>query len=201
MTDLTPMKRQFRKIKEENPDSLLFFRLGDFYEMFEEDAITASKILNLTLTTRDRNKPPEEQTPMCGVPYHAARAYIGQLLERGYKVAICDQLDQKPRKNSPLMRPRGRAHTQPRHGDGRGISGRKKLKLYRLGVSCGRGRCGGVLRRFDGRVLRGGLLGRAQRGAHHKRAGQVQSEGDRGIRGRCREQAAGAVYGHAAPLP
>ena len=104
MTDLTPMKRQFRKIKEENPDSLLFFRLGDFYEMFEEDAITASKILNLTLTTRDRNKPPEEQTPMCGVPYHAARAYIGQLLERGYKVAICDQLDQKPRKNSPLMR-------------------------------------------------------------------------------------------------
>ncbi len=104
MADLTPMKKQYRKIKEENPDCLLFFRLGDFYEMFEEDAKTASKLLDLTLTTRDRNKPPEEQTPMCGVPFHAAQSYISRLLARGYKIAICDQLDNKPQKGSTLMR-------------------------------------------------------------------------------------------------
>ncbi len=104
MADLTPMKKQYRRIKDENPDCLLFFRLGDFYEMFEEDAQKASKLLDLTLTTRDRNKPPEEQTPMCGVPYHAAQTYISRLLAQGYKIAICDQLDDKPEKGSALMR-------------------------------------------------------------------------------------------------
>ena len=80
MAELTPMKRQYLAIKDQHPDCLLFFRLGDFYEMFDEDAKTAAAELNLTLTTRDRNKPPEERTPMCGVPFHSAEAYIARLI-------------------------------------------------------------------------------------------------------------------------
>ena len=93
MAELTPMKKQYNKIKQEHEDCLLFFRLGDFYEMFDEDAKTASKELDLALTTRDRGKPKEEQTPMCGIPYHASEAYIAKLIAKGYKVAICEQLE------------------------------------------------------------------------------------------------------------
>ncbi len=72
-TELTPMMRQYLEMKEKNKDCLLFFRLGDFYEMFNEDAKLVSKELDLTLTTRDRSKDKEDQTPMCGVPYHSCR--------------------------------------------------------------------------------------------------------------------------------
>ena len=72
MAEMTPMMRQYLEMKEKHPDSILFFRLGDFYEMFNEDAKLASKELDLTLTTRDRNKPEEERTPMCGVPLAGA---------------------------------------------------------------------------------------------------------------------------------
>ena len=88
----TPMKRQYNEIKERNQDCILFFRLGDFYEMFDEDAKVAARELDLTLTTRDRSKPKEEQTPMCGVPYHSVDAYIARLVQKGYKVAICEQM-------------------------------------------------------------------------------------------------------------
>ena len=91
--ELTPMQRQYFQIKEQNQDSILFFRLGDFYEMFNEDAQVAARELDLTLTTRDRNKPKEEQTPMCGVPYHSVDAYIARLVQKGYKVAICEQME------------------------------------------------------------------------------------------------------------
>ena len=87
---LTPMMRQYLDIKEQNADCLLFFRLGDFYEMFFEDAITASKELEITLTGKDCGL--EERAPMCGVPFHAAEGYIQKLVEKGYKVAICEQL-------------------------------------------------------------------------------------------------------------
>ena len=90
--ELTPMQRQYYAIKENNQDCILFFRLGDFYEMFDEDARIASAELDLTLTTRDRGKPKEEQTPMCGVPYHSVDAYIARLVQKGYKVAICEQM-------------------------------------------------------------------------------------------------------------
>ena len=93
MAELTPMKQQYQQIKAQYSDSLLFFRLGDFYEMFDEDARLASKELDLALTTRDRGKPEAEQTPMCGVPYHSAEAYIGRLIAKGYKVAICEQTE------------------------------------------------------------------------------------------------------------
>ena len=91
--EMTPMRRQYFQIKERNQDCILFFRLGDFYEMFDEDAKTAARELDLTLTTRDRNKPKEEQTPMCGVPYHSVDAYIARLVAKGYKVAICEQME------------------------------------------------------------------------------------------------------------
>ena len=93
MAELTPMKRQYQEIKEQHRDCLLFFRLGDFYEMFDEDAKLAARELDLTLTTRDRGKPKEEQTPMCGVPYHSVDAYIARLVAKGYKVAICEQME------------------------------------------------------------------------------------------------------------
>ena len=94
MAELTPMKRQYLEIKQQHQDCLLFFRLGDFYEMFDEDAKIASKELDLALTTRDRNiEDPEERTPMCGVPYHSAEAYIARLIAKGYKVAICEQTE------------------------------------------------------------------------------------------------------------
>ncbi|MBQ3103529.1 MAG: DNA mismatch repair protein MutS, partial [Oscillospiraceae bacterium] len=93
MAELTPMMRQYLEIKEQNKDSILFFRLGDFYEMFGDDARTASEALDLTLTTRDKGKPVEERTPMCGIPYHSSDGYIARLIAKGYKVAICEQME------------------------------------------------------------------------------------------------------------
>ncbi len=90
-TEHTPMMVQYLGIKKQYPDAFLFYRLGDFYEMFNEDAIKASQILEVTLTSRNRNA--ENPIPMCGVPYHAARGYIDILIEKGYKVAICEQVE------------------------------------------------------------------------------------------------------------
>ncbi|MBC8569642.1 DNA mismatch repair protein MutS [Zongyangia hominis] len=91
MAELSPMMKQYFKIKSEHEDQLLFFRLGDFYEMFYDDAITASKELELTLTGRDCGQ--EERAPMCGIPYHSCEAYIARLVKKGYKVAICEQME------------------------------------------------------------------------------------------------------------
>lgn len=88
---LTPMMKQYLEIKEQYGDSILFFRLGDFYEMFMDDAKTASAILEITLTGRDAGL--EERIPMCGIPYHAASGYIRKLLDKGMKVAICEQVE------------------------------------------------------------------------------------------------------------
>ncbi len=92
-SELTPMQRQYHTIKERNQDCILLFRLGDFYEMFDDDARLAARELDLTLTTRDRGKPQEEQTPMCGVPFHSVDAYIARLVAKGHKVAICEQME------------------------------------------------------------------------------------------------------------
>ncbi|KEI04434.1 DNA mismatch repair protein MutS [Clostridium botulinum] len=88
---LTPMMKQYLEVKEKNKDCILFFRLGDFYEMFFEDAETAARELELVLTGRDCGL--EKRAPMCGVPYHAANTYISRLIIKGYKVAICEQLE------------------------------------------------------------------------------------------------------------
>ncbi|MDO5601889.1 MAG: DNA mismatch repair protein MutS [Oscillospiraceae bacterium] len=91
MAELSPMMKQYFELKEKHKDHILFFRLGDFYEMFFDDAVLASKELELTLTGRDCGQ--EERAPMCGVPFHSCEGYIARLIEKGYKVAICEQME------------------------------------------------------------------------------------------------------------
>ncbi|HOR30004.1 MAG TPA: DNA mismatch repair protein MutS, partial [Candidatus Syntrophosphaera thermopropionivorans] len=90
-TKLTPMIVQYQKIKNEHPDKLILFRMGDFYETFFEDAYTASKILNITLTSRDKSD--ENPVPLAGFPYHALDNYLDKLIKAGIKVAICEQME------------------------------------------------------------------------------------------------------------
>src|SRR5260221_6570388 len=87
----TPLMRQYAAVKKDHPTALLFFRLGDFYELFFDDAVVASRELQITLTSRNKEK--EIAVPMCGVPYHAAENYLAKLLRKGFKVAICEQME------------------------------------------------------------------------------------------------------------
>ena len=91
MVEYSPMMQHYLQTKEEYKDCILFYRLGDFYEMFFDDAITTSRELELTLTGKDCGQ--EERAPMCGIPFHAAENYIARLIEKGYKVAICEQVE------------------------------------------------------------------------------------------------------------
>lgn len=91
MSDQTPMMRQYHAIKNQYQDAILLFRLGDFYEMFFDDAVTAAPILDLTLTSRNKNQ--KDSVPLCGIPHHAAQSYINRLLARGFKVALCEQTE------------------------------------------------------------------------------------------------------------
>src|SRR5579863_4162530 len=88
----TPLMRQYHGIKQQVPNALLLFRLGDFYELFYEDAVTAARELEITLTARNKEK--GQPIPMCGVPYHAAEGYLSRLIQKGYRVAICDQMEE-----------------------------------------------------------------------------------------------------------
>src|SRR5216684_7646915 len=88
----TPLMRQYNAVKEQVSGALLMFRLGDFYELFYEDAVTAARELEITLTSRNREK--GQPIPMCGVPHHAAEGYIAKLIRAGFKVAICEQMEQ-----------------------------------------------------------------------------------------------------------
>ena len=90
-TQLTPAMRQYVEIKSRYRDCILFFRMGDFYEMFFEDAIRASRMLDIALTSRDK----EANIPMCGIPHHARNAYLSKLIRQGCKVAICEQLEEQ----------------------------------------------------------------------------------------------------------
>src|SRR6202158_3316760 len=91
MVKLTPMLEQYFDIKRQVPDAIVFYRLGDFYEMFFEDAEKAAPILDLVLTARGKGG--ESEAPMCGVPYHAAEGYIAKLIRHGFRVALCDQVE------------------------------------------------------------------------------------------------------------
>ncbi len=97
----TPMMLQYQQIKEQYPDTIIFFRLGDFYEMFGKDAELASRVLEITLTGRDAGLP--ERVPMCGIPHHAADSYINKLIQKGYKVAICEQVED-PKKSKGIVK-------------------------------------------------------------------------------------------------
>src|SRR5262252_10308529 len=91
LTAVTPMMRQYLETKALHPDAILLFRLGDFYEMFYDDAVKASELLQIALTSRSKG---DERVPMCGVPYHSARRYIAKLIDAGHKVAICEQMEE-----------------------------------------------------------------------------------------------------------
>src|ERR1043165_3717886 len=97
----TPMVRQYRELKAQHPGALLFFRLGDFYELFFEDAIVGSRELQITLTARHKER--GDPIPMCGVPHHSAANYIAKLVRKGYRVAICEQTED-PSKAKKLVR-------------------------------------------------------------------------------------------------
>jgi DNA mismatch repair protein MutS len=97
----TPLMRQYAAIKKQHPNALLFFRLGDFYELFFDDAVTAARELQITLTSRNKEK--DIAVPMCGVPYHAAENYLAKLLRKGFKVAICEQMED-PKATKTIVR-------------------------------------------------------------------------------------------------
>jgi DNA mismatch repair protein MutS len=101
MSKVTPMIEQYLRVKEQHRDAILFYRMGDFYEMFFEDAVVAARELEITLTSRDKQA--EDPVPMCGVPHHAADTYIVRLLDKGYRVAVCDQVED-PRAAKGLVR-------------------------------------------------------------------------------------------------
>ena len=112
----TPLMRQYHGIKQQFPNTLLLFRLGDFYELFFDDAVTAARELEITLTSRNKEK--GQPIPMCGVPYHSAENYIARLIQKGYRVAICEQTED-PRFTKKLGEARSDTNRHARHGDER----------------------------------------------------------------------------------
>ncbi|NHM29882.1 DNA mismatch repair protein MutS [Neobacillus terrae] len=127
MAAYTPMMQQYLKVKAEYQDAFLFFRLGDFYEMFFDDAIKASQELEITLTSREGGM--EERIPMCGVPYHSAANYIEQLIEKGYKVAICEQTEDPKQAKGVVRREVVQLITPGTVMEGRGLSDKENNYL------------------------------------------------------------------------
>ncbi|MFH1026575.1 MAG: DNA mismatch repair protein MutS, partial [Pseudomonadota bacterium] len=101
MAEQTPMMRQYLEIKSGYPDAILFFRMGDFYEMFLDDALVASRLLDIALTSR--NKGSGDEIPFCGIPFHSAAPYVAKLIEAGHKVAICEQVED-PKQTKGIVR-------------------------------------------------------------------------------------------------
>ena len=145
----SPMMQQYRQLKRQYSDAILFFRMGDFYEMFFEDACLAAPILEIALTARDKSQP--HPVPMCGVPYHAVDSYIDRLLKRGLKVAICEQLEDSQSGHGTGETRRGAGgHTRCHHAANSVDRQRKQFPRRVMrnarGAGIGMGRC------VDGRV-------------------------------------------------
>src|SRR5689334_14186107 len=102
MSNATPMVRQYQELKAQHPGTLLFFRLGDFYELFFDDAVTGARELQITLTARQKDS--SEPIPMCGVPHHSAASYIAKLVRKGYRVAICEQTEDASKEKKLVRR-------------------------------------------------------------------------------------------------
>ena len=110
MAELSPMMQQYLEIKKQHKDEILFYRIGDFYEMFFDDALTVSRELDLTLTGKQCGL--EERAPMCGVPFHSYEGYVARLISKGYKVAICEQMED-PAKAKGLVNATSSAWSRP----------------------------------------------------------------------------------------
>ncbi|MBF0559049.1 MAG: DNA mismatch repair protein MutS [Nitrospirae bacterium] len=135
MPEQTPLMKQYYSVKEKYPDAVVFFRLGDFYEMFEDDAKLASGILQIALTTRDKNK--DEPTPMCGVPYFSVDTYVSKLIKAGHKVAICEQVDDPKQEKGIIQREVVRVITPGTH-----IPEEPKQNTYIMSVLTRQGKLG-----------------------------------------------------------
>ena len=140
MADYTPMMKQYLDMKKANPDSILFFRLGDFYEMFFDDAKIASRELELTLTGKDCGQ--EEWAPMCGVPFHSYESYVARLVARGYKVAICEQTEDPATAKGLVKRDIVRVLTPGTVIEGSMLDESRNNYLASLYAAPGAGRCG-----------------------------------------------------------
>ena len=132
---LTPVMRQFHAAKAAHPDAILFFRLGDFYEMFHEDAVVAARALDLTLTSR--NKGAKDEIPMAGVPWHAAAGYVARLLALGHKVAICEQMADPAKTRGIVPREVVRVITPGLVTDGDQLDGRANHWLVAIHAPAG----------------------------------------------------------------
>src|SRR6202167_2304183 len=134
----TPLMRQYAAIKKEHPNALLFFRLGDFYELFFDDAVLAARELQITLTSRNKEK--GIAIPMCGVPHHAAEGYISKLIRKGFKVAICEQVEDPRLAKKPVRREGTRVVTAGRAADS-SLSSEENNCLAAISQSVERGVC------------------------------------------------------------
>src|ERR1700710_1470681 len=132
---VTPAMRQYFAAKISHPDALLFFRMGDFYELFYEDAATAARALELTLTSRNKNS--DDEIPMAGVPHHAASGYIQKLLDQGFKVAICEQMADPSTVKGIVPREVVRVVTPAIAYDDSGLDARKNMYLAAIEFDSG----------------------------------------------------------------
>src|ERR1044071_8638983 len=106
----TPAMQQYHRMKAEHPDALLFFRMGDFYELFFEDAVVASRALEIALTSRAKDRD-GAAIPMCGVPHHSVTGYVGRLVKQGFRVALCEQMEDPRTAKGVVKRERSEEHT------------------------------------------------------------------------------------------
>ena len=146
----TPLMQQYHAVKKQHPGALLLFRLGDFYELFYDDAVVASRILQITLTARNKEK--GQAVPMCGVPYHAAENYISRLIRAGHKVAICEQMEE-PGPGKKLVRREVIRVLTPGTASGTGlVDARENNFLAAVARSVGAGAAASVGGRPSGRA-------------------------------------------------
>src|ERR1700731_109120 len=146
----TPLMLQYHAVKKQHPEAMLLFRLGDFYELFYDDAVVASRILQITLTARNKEK--GEAVPMCGVPYHAAENYVARLIRAGHKVAICEQMEE-PGPGKKLVRREVIRVLTPGTASGTGlVNARENNFLAAVARSLGAGAAAGVGGRPTGRA-------------------------------------------------
>ena len=175
---VSPMMQQYFEIKKQHPNEILFYRVGDFYEMFYDDALTASRELELTLTGKNCGK--EERAPMCGVPFHSYETYMARLIAKGYKVAICEQMEDPALAKGLVKRDIIRVVTPGTVIESSMLSEDKNN--YLASIYCrrtrGRWRAGVCFADIDRRGLRHGVERREDRRRDHHRALPVHAQRD-----------------------
>ncbi len=169
---LTPAMRQYHEAKRQYRDAIVFFRMGDFYEMFFEDALVASRALDLTLTSRSKDAS-GGAIPMCGVPFHAVDGYLARLVRKGYRVAICEQVEDPRKAKGVVRREVVRVVSPGTLLDQNYLDAREPAFLMSLGPRLRRRRRRGAARPHDRRVRRGRVRRTRAVAGHRRRAERV----------------------------